>query len=235
MKKIQNFSKLLLTISIIFLSGYCYSQVPINLNDTNVVYKDIDGKVMIKDSIKSFMSKGRFSMKSKAIEGGKTEIILYRIAQDVIEKESKQIIEKSNKLLGTTFPAFKLKDITGKLMTQNDLKGQVTVVNFWFTGCKPCISEMPDLNKLTEKYKSVNFVAFTFEEMDVVKKFLLKHDFKYTQLPNAKDLISALGINIFPTHMILDRDGVVISVETGAGNDIYVKLESLIDRALQKR
>jgi thiol-disulfide isomerase/thioredoxin len=30
----------------------------------------------------------------------------------------------------------------------------VIVLNFWFTQCKPCVAEFPELNELKEKYKS---------------------------------------------------------------------------------
>jgi len=49
---------------------------------------------------------------------------------------------------------FALKDLDGKLVSLDDGKGQVTVVNLWGIWCGPCVAEMPDLQKLYEKYAS---------------------------------------------------------------------------------
>jgi thiol-disulfide isomerase/thioredoxin len=234
MKKILKFTQLLTIIIILFFSSYCCSQSTFDLNDPNVIYKDINGRIMTQDSVMAFLSKGSFSLKKNEINGGKTEIILFRKSQEMNEKESSLTKEKLYKLLGTTFPSFELKDISGSPMTQKDLSGQVTVLNFWFTGCQPCISEMPELNRLTEKFESVNFVAFTFNDMNSVNNFLLNHNFKYIQLPNANDLIKALDINTYPTHMILDRNGIIKEIEVGAKDDIYVRLAYLVDKVLQK-
>ena len=45
---------------------------------------------------------------------------------------------------------FKVKTIGGKRLTLAELQGKVVVINFWFIGCAPCISEMPALNKLVD-------------------------------------------------------------------------------------
>ena len=40
-------------------------------------------------------------------------------------------------------------------MTVFSLKNKVTVVNFWFSGCKPCVGELSKLNELNEKLKEM--------------------------------------------------------------------------------
>jgi thiol-disulfide isomerase/thioredoxin len=233
MKKTKNSIQLLATVILLFFSSCCYSQSTFDFNDPNIIYKDVNGRIMTKDSLMAFVSKGSFTIKKNEIGNGKTEITLYRKTQEENEKESILRKEKLNKLLGTAFPSFDLRNISGTSMTEKDLAGKVTVVNFWFTGCQPCIREMPELNRLTKNYKSVNFVAFTFNDMNAVKKFLLKRNFDYSQIPDANELIKALDINTYPTHMILDRNGIVKEIEFGATDDIYKRLESLIDKELQ--
>src|SRR5690349_1281448 len=50
-------------------------------------------------------------------------------------------------------PDVKYVDTTGKAYTFQQLKGKVVLVNFWATWCHPCQKEIPDLSKLSEKYK----------------------------------------------------------------------------------
>ena len=42
-------------------------------------------------------------------------------------------------------PNFKISEISGKTLTQADIAGKVTVINFWATSCVSCVKEMPDL------------------------------------------------------------------------------------------
>lgn len=50
----------------------------------------------------------------------------------------------------TKFPSFTGKDLDGNDVNSSDLfsKNDVTVVNFWFTTCKPCVEELKDLEAL---------------------------------------------------------------------------------------
>jgi len=49
-----------------------------------------------------------------------------------------------------------------KTYSLSSLKGKIFVINFWFLECKPCVIEIPELNKIVEKHKSeeVLFLAF---------------------------------------------------------------------------
>src|ERR687893_223477 len=62
-------------------------------------------------------------------------------------------------------PAFSLTSMDGKKFELASLRGKVVVINFWFTGCPPCIEEMPKLNELVEKFKDkdVVFIAPTWD------------------------------------------------------------------------
>lgn len=46
---------------------------------------------------------------------------------------------------------FALKDLEGKTVQLSALKGQVVVVNFWATWCKPCMQELPYLEQFHQK------------------------------------------------------------------------------------
>ena len=58
-------------------------------------------------------------------------------------------------------PNFKISEISGKTLTQADIAGKVTVINFWATSCVSCVKEMPDLVNTYEKYKpqGLEFIA----------------------------------------------------------------------------
>jgi thiol-disulfide isomerase/thioredoxin len=227
------FPKLLAVLFVFFFSYSIQAQTSFGINDPNIVYKDKDGNLMTKDSVESFISKGSFSMMKKDLGDGKIEIRLIRETKKDIDARANVSKEWISKWIDKPFPNFTLSTLTGKSINQTDLIGKVTVINFWFTGCQPCIGEMPQLNMLVKKYESVNFLAFTFNETNAVKTFLTKHEFNYTQLPNAQELIKSLEIDSFPTHMIIDKNGIVRGIEIGATSNIYDTLVTLIDKVAQ--
>lgn len=64
---------------------------------------------------------------------------------------------------------------------------KLTVVNIWATWCKPCMEEIPDLNKLKEEFKNdeINFVSFSIDNMndsEKLKKFVASKKFQWKDI-----------------------------------------------------
>ncbi|MBL7559031.1 TlpA family protein disulfide reductase [Olleya sp. YSTF-M6] len=125
-------------------------------------------------------------------------------------------------------------DLNGNTFKLSDLKGQVVVLNFWFTKCGPCISEMPELNNLTENFKNkkVKFLAITFNSKEIVKQFLKDTAFDYTITPNANDVITMYGVQSYPTSIVIDKNGNIVTKEVGYRTNIKSVLTKAIDAAL---
>ncbi|WP_282016095.1 TlpA family protein disulfide reductase [Marinifilum flexuosum] len=127
-------------------------------------------------------------------------------------KNSGQLSAYKNK----EFIKFDLNTLANESFNSEQLKGKPTIINFWFTGCAPCVDEMPVLNKIKEKYKDdFNFVAITYEKKEDVTSFLEKHPFEFQHLVDAKDFIDQLGIKTYPMNLFLDKNGVVRYVKGG--------------------
>lgn len=129
---------------------------------------------------------------------------------------------------------FSATDLDGNTFKLSDLKGQVVVLNFWFTKCGPCVQEMPELNKLTENFKDkkVKFLAITFNQKDIIEQFLEEKDFKFTIVPNANDVVSLYGVNSFPTSIVIDKEGKISAKEVGYRTNIESVLTKAINAAL---
>ncbi len=65
---------------------------------------------------------------------------------NIAERRILQEDEKMNLRLHQALPEFEFQTLEGKTLRSADLKGQVLLLNFWFTRCRPCIAEMPLLN-----------------------------------------------------------------------------------------
>lgn len=149
-----------------------------------------------------------------------------------IKKDS--LYAKTYSLKEKLSPTFKATDINGRVWDMSTLNDKVVVLNFWFTGCKPCIQEMPLLNQLVDEYKNkdVVFLSLAPENKDVLKKFLTKTPFKYNILPESKEISRNFFISGYPTHFVIDKKGIVKKIMIGYSNDIDSLLKSAINNAL---
>ena len=65
-------------------------------------------------------------------------------------------------LLGKKLPEFSLKDLNGNFFSSKQLIGKPSLINYWAIYCNPCVEEIPELNRLQEKYsEKMNFIAIT--------------------------------------------------------------------------
>ena len=119
-------------------------------------------------------------------------------------------------LVGKKLPKAILKNINGNDFDLNNLNGKPTMINFWFTSCKPCIDEFPILNKLKEKYSDkLNFISITFDDKEKVEKLTKRFNFNFVKYINAKEYIHNLDIQSYPTSLFIDKNGIVKYAEGG--------------------
>ena len=158
--------------------------------------------------------------------------------QPLLEKQSANASNKdSGKEGASVFPEFKAKDLDGNDVDSSIIsKNAVTVLNFWFNGCSPCVQELPELNKLNEelKEKGGQVIGINTDSLDgnedgiaEAKSILEKQGAKYTNLSldsNSEAGKYATSIMAFPTTIVLDRNGNIIGepimggINTGLNN-----------------
>ena len=120
-----------------------------------------------------------------------------------------------------------------------DYHGKVVFLNFWATWCPPCQREMPEIQKLSEKYQNSEDIAILTvvmpggQEMDAagIKKFLKEKGFTMPVIFDDGRLSSSFQITSLPTTYMLDRDGNVYGSVVGQlSSDM---MENIIDRTLK--
>ena len=116
----------------------------------------------------------------------------------------------------TLFPKFKFKDLNGVSYSNELLKGKTTVLKLWFIGCQQCIEEIPSLNQLVDSYKTqkdIVFLSLALDPDDALRRFLKGKKFDYATVGNQESFIkNQLGVTIYPTHIIIDKEGKIIKV-----------------------
>ncbi len=132
-------------------------------------------------------------------------------------------------------PQVKLTTLDGKRYDLNALTGKVVVINLWFIGCSPCRKEIPRLNELVNEFsrQPVVFLALTFDSAETLRAFLKQNSFEYQIVPDADEIINAqFNASLFPTHIVIDQNGLVEATLVGASERRPEEVRRLILRLL---
>jgi thiol-disulfide isomerase/thioredoxin len=117
--------------------------------------------------------------------------------------------------IGSQMPAFDLKDLRGKELSSDELRGKVVLIDFWATWCGPCKKEMPGYQKLQDEYGPRGFVVigFKFDTMADTEdpvKFARRMGVRYPLAIAPDELKEKFGgIEGLPTTMLYDREGIL--------------------------
>ena len=130
---------------------------------------------------------------------------------------------------GMLAPKLVLKDLNGRTVNLEELKGKVVIVDFWATWCQPCTIMIPWLIQFRNQYGSQGLeivgVAMDDEGLEAVKPYVEKAKMNYMILLGNEDTAQAWG-GIFglPTSFIIDRDGKIQGKHMGlVGRDVLEK------------
>jgi thiol-disulfide isomerase/thioredoxin len=106
--------------------------------------------------------------------------------------------------------AFDLKSLDGRKITLDSLKGKVVVVNFWGIWCGWCVRELPDFQKLHEKYAAqTDVVILTINNdsnPDDVPPWMKQKTYTFGVLLD-DGYVTKVGVTAFPTTWFLDGEG----------------------------
>ena len=143
------------------------------------------------------------------------------LAKDTVVKHNNAFSEPTLKpYKGKRRIALQLKDIQGQQVKLSDYKGQVVLLNFWASWCKPCIKEIPSLSRLGEQLKMQNFKIITVNvgesarEINEFKK-RIKFDLPIL-LDDSGQAVQDWGVYAYPSNFLLDKNGIIHYTYRGA-------------------
>ncbi len=210
-------------------------------NADDIVFYSPEGNKLEQDEANNFLQEGAYPKLYKDAKGTISLGVLSPPTDKekadmeafMAEVEKQQV--KLKESVGKSLPEFNLVDYEGKQVTSEGLKGKVTVVNFWFKECKPCIHEMPELNELVATYKdnpNVQFIGFSTTAKNRLPSFFEKHTFDYRIVPDSMPYAMENGITGYPTNMVIDQEGNIAflktGVKTGIADNIKEEIENLL-------
>ncbi|MAE93159.1 MAG: hypothetical protein CL910_00720 [Deltaproteobacteria bacterium] len=115
---------------------------------------------------------------------------------------------------GRVAPLFSLPDLTGEPLSLAGLQGQVVLVNFWATWCKPCEEEMPAMERLYQALREEGFELLAVsvdEDTEEVRAFRDRLALSFPILHDEGQQVARRYQSFrFPESFLIDREGLVV-------------------------
>lgn len=199
-----------------------------------------------------FVFSGKLSYTANSTNASSNSNVTYSTGKDATNSNTEENNKAETKNEGSSSNAnndktpaidFELKDQYGKTHKLSDYKGKVVFLNFWATWCPPCKMEMPDIQKIYEKYEKqgeesevvILSVAApnTQDEKDIdgIKVFLEENGYTYPVLmDDGGYTFGAYRISSLPTTFMIDKEGNVFGyVQGGLTQEA---MESIIEQTI---
>ena len=126
--------------------------------------------------------------------------------------------------------------LDGSRKTAADLKGHVTLVNFWATSCVTCVAEMPKVIATYEKYKDRGYdtlaVAMSYDPPSYVVNYAQTRKLPFkVAIDNTGAVAKAWGdVQLTPTSYVVNKRGEI--VKRYVGEPDFAELHKLIEKLL---
>jgi thiol-disulfide isomerase/thioredoxin len=134
-----------------------------------------------------------------------------------------------SRILGTR----QLRGLDGRTLTLGDLRGEIVVVNFWATWCKPCTREMPLFDALNARMQRAGRVVAISIDRDParVTRFVEEHGLRLPVFVDGPDgLATSLDLEFLPYTVVLDATGDVAFAGPVKEGKPWQEFTTLVDR-----
>ena len=135
---------------------------------------------------------------------------------------------------------FKEKGLDGNIVDIAAMKGKVVLIDFWGSWCGPCRKSHPHLKAVYEKYRSkgLEIVGVAVEngtkekQQENWKKAIAEDGITWLNVLNDRetnDIAKEYGVKVFPTKILVDKNGKIVLRIAGESNELDEKLAELLD------
>lgn len=126
--------------------------------------------------------------------------------------------------------------LDGSRQSTSDLKGKVTLVNFWATSCTTCVAEMPKVISTYNKYQAQGYdtlaVAMSYDPPSYVVNFTESRKLPFkVAIDNTGAVAKAWGdVQLTPTTYLVNKQGQIVKKYVGEPD--FAALHQLIEKLL---
>jgi len=137
---------------------------------------------------------------------------------------------------GMEAPNFSLPTLGNTVFELSNYRGQPVWINFWATWCPPCRAEMRDIQSLQGRLEEdgVAFIAVNFgEDPAEVARYIATAGFTFpVGLDLDKAVVERYRVLALPTHIFIDRYGVVHKIRVGSVT--RQEMQQILDKLTKK-
>ncbi len=133
---------------------------------------------------------------------------------------------------------FSLVDLDGANVTEANLQGKVTLINFWYPSCPGCVVEMPKLIDTQKKFAKTDFQTFAismnYNTEAEVRNYVEQYNLPFTVMYDKDNAVSTkYGVTLAPNTFIIDKKGNIVKAYLGEPK--WEDLHELIAQELAKK
>ncbi|MBV9988038.1 MAG: TlpA family protein disulfide reductase [Chitinophagaceae bacterium] len=226
---------LITLLFLVFLSVGVRAQ---KIDPETLEVKDSTGKQYAVEVWQKLVFSGRYSLQ---INNDMKTALLVKLSEEEATRRLLKAPKPRESIFFTTgesIAPFAEKDINGTQFDLKALTGKVVVLNFWFINCGPCRMEIPELNEIAEAYKDnkdVVFLAVALDQRYEIQDFLKKIPFSYNIIGNGGSIAGKYGVNSYPTHAVVNRQGKILFHTTGYAMNTVAWVKRSIQAALENK
>lgn len=204
-----------------------------------VTYRNVDGKAMTRaDFLAMFVQKHL----TLSIEHDPSKhVAVLSLATRKAEAASDARMQAHMLKPGQPLPAFRLTDLDGRVIDNAALRGHVTLVNFFFATCAPCIQETPALTAYAKAHPQMHVLAVTFDDAKTARDYVATRHFSWPVLVDGMPFTQAMGVNAYPQLALVGADGRLLairssdSIHSGGGTITPQDLDRWVNGVLAKQ
>lgn len=131
--------------------------------------------------------------------------------------------------VGEPMIKFEYSDTNNEVWNNEKLKNKIYVINLWQSECGPCRREMPILSEWKNNFPDVVFLSASRHNKEEIRPIVEKHNFTWTHLQEATDLVALVRQEGFPLTIVVDRNGIVRFAKVGATEENQAAAYAVIE------